>query len=254
MAALTSGLSSTDLGLIRDTLAAGRKPKVVFTEAAGQIAGKIGQVIELTDAKASDEWIVVRFGRDVLPFSPADLAIPAKSTTTTTARPSKSVPAKPTEPEPPLRLTEPPNIPAPRERSPALTNGTARPAAANSTASSAANSTASSAANGTASTATARHGKAAKGKAPASLTVTLAYTDREWTVTATQGAKTLARPYVIKPTEALQMVALIDVPGVHEAVENIIAAERAEAEGRALRLREELAEIESRLAELTGRE
>jgi hypothetical protein len=246
MAAPTRGLSTTDLGLIRDTLAAGRKPKVVFTEAAGQIAGKIGQVIELTDAKASDEWIVVRFGRDVLPFSPADLAIPTKSPTTTTARPSKSVPAKPTEPEPPLRLAEPPDIPTRRERSPAVTNGTASPAMSNGTASPAAT-------NGTPSTATARPGKATKGKVPASLTVILAYTDREWTVTASQGAKALAKPYVIKPTEALQMVALIDVPGVHEAVENIIAAERAEAEGRALRLREELAEIESRLAELTGR-
>jgi len=50
------------------------------------------------------------------------------------------------------------------------------------------------------------------------------------------------------------MVALIDVPGVHEAVENIIEAERSEAEGKAVRLREELAELESRLAELTSRD
>jgi hypothetical protein len=47
------------------------------------------------------------------------------------------------------------------------------------------------------------------------------------------------------------MVSMLDVPGVHEAVENIIAAERAEAESRAQRLRAELAEIESRLSELT---
>jgi hypothetical protein len=95
--------------------------------------------------------------------------------------------------------------------------------------------------------------KTAKPKPVASLTVTLAYTDREWTIAAQQGSKTLAKPYVIKPTEALQMVALIDMPGVHEAVEAIIETERAEAEGRALRLREELAEIESRLAELTSK-
>ena len=95
--------------------------------------------------------------------------------------------------------------------------------------------------------------KTAKPKPVASLTVTLAYTDREWTISAQQGSKTLAKPYVIKPTEALQMVALIDMPGVHEAVEAIIETERAEAEGRALRLREELAEIESRLAELTSK-
>jgi hypothetical protein len=238
MAATTSGLSTTDLGLIRETLASGRKPKVVFTEAAGQIAGKVGQVVELTDAKVSDEWIVVRFGRDVLPFSPADLAIPPKS----------PPPPKNTKPAPPLRLTEPPDIPAPPEETPPVTDSTAsaKPAVIDSTARARPAVT-----HGTTS---GRPAKPAKGKAPASLTVTLSYTDREWTVAATQGAKTLAKPYVIKPAEALQMVSLLDVPGVHEAVESIIAAERAEAEGRALRLREELAEIESRLAELTGQD
>jgi hypothetical protein len=93
----------------------------------------------------------------------------------------------------------------------------------------------------------------AKPKAPASLTVTLSYADREWTVSASLGTRTLAKPYLIKPTEALRMVALVDVPGVHEAVESIIVAERAEAESRAARLRTELAEIETRLAELAGR-
>ena len=94
--------------------------------------------------------------------------------------------------------------------------------------------------------------KAAKPKAPASLVVTLSYAEQQWTVAATQGSRSLAKPYAIKPTEALRMVALIDVPGVHDAVEHIIAAERADAQHRAIRLREELAEIESRLAELTA--
>jgi hypothetical protein len=82
------------------------------------------------------------------------------------------------------------------------------------------------------------------------LTVTLAYADGEWTVAATQGSKALARPYVVRPVEALRMVALVDVPGVREAVEQIMSAERAEAEQEATRLRAELADIEARLAEL----
>jgi hypothetical protein len=69
-------------------------------------------------------------------------------------------------------------------------------------------------------------------------------------VAAAQGAKTLARPYVIKPAEAMRMAALVDVPGVQEAVEQIVAAERSEAEREADRLRAQLAEVESRLAEL----
>ncbi len=92
--------------------------------------------------------------------------------------------------------------------------------------------------------------KAAKPKVPAGLTVTLQYAEGEWTVAAQQGSKSLAKPYVVKPAEALRMVALVDVPGVQEAVEQILSAERAEAEQQAEKLRAELAEIEARLAEL----
>jgi hypothetical protein len=89
-----------------------------------------------------------------------------------------------------------------------------------------------------------------KVKPPAGLTVTIAYTEGEWTVGAVQGTKALARPYVIKPAEALKMVSLLDVPGVQEAVEQILAAERAEARAHAEKLRAELAELEVKLAEL----
>jgi hypothetical protein len=215
----TRGLSPADLDQIRDHLTAGRKPKVAFTAAAGQMAGKVGQVIELTDPKASDEWIVVRFGRDELPFSPTDLALPARGRRTEPAA----------APAPPLKLTQPPAPPKP-PKEPVVKE----PAAKEPERSEAPK-------------------KVAKPKPPASLTVTLAYTDREWTVAAQLGSRTLAKPYAIKPTEALRLVALIDVPSVHEAVAAIIEAERAEAETRAVRLREELAEIESRLAELTSR-
>lgn len=80
--------------------------------------------------------------------------------------------------------------------------------------------------------------------------MTLAYTDGEWTIAANQGTKSLAKPYVVKPSEAMKIVQLVDVPGVQEAVEQIVSAERAEAEQQAERLRAELAEIEARLAEL----
>ncbi|MFD0788692.1 hypothetical protein ACFQZ8_32650, partial [Micromonospora azadirachtae] len=75
MGAAGQGLSEDDVRTFREALAAGRKPKVVFTAAAGQIAGQFGQVVELTDPAESDEFVVVRFGRDELPFSPADVAV-----------------------------------------------------------------------------------------------------------------------------------------------------------------------------------
>jgi hypothetical protein len=216
------GLSADELQGIRDGLAAGRKPRVQFTETAGQISGQIGQVIELTDPAVSDEWVVVRFGRDELPFSPADLRMAPRGAVAKKA--AASEPAPPARPEPEFVMDKPvppppvvPAAPAPEVAVPAPRKAAARPA---------------------------------KAKAPASLTVTLAYGDGEWTVAASQGAKSLAKPYVIRPAEALRMVSLVDVPGVQEAVEQIMSVERAEAEQQAQRLRAELAEIEARLAEL----
>ncbi|MDG4800884.1 hypothetical protein [Micromonospora sp. WMMD980] len=220
------GLSTDEVQQIRESLAAGRKPRVVFTEAAGQMAGQLGQVVELTDPAASEEFVVVRFGRDELPFSPADVAIGPKGAGRRPAAEAKPEPAPapasvPAVAEPEFVL-DTPRVPAPRREE----QQAAEPKPAK------------------------RAVKAAKPKSPAGLTVTLAYAEGEWTVAAQQGTKALARPYVVKPAEALRMVALVDVPGVQEAVEQILAAERAEAEQQAEKLRAELAEIEARLAEL----
>ncbi|MFD6754432.1 hypothetical protein [Micromonospora gifhornensis] len=228
MGAADQGLSDDEVRGIREALAAGRKPKVVFTAAAGQIAGQLGQVVELTDPSVSDEFVVVRFGRDELPFSPADVAMAPRGAG---RRPAESkVEAAPTEPvaaEPEFVLDQ---VPQPRREEPKVREESKVEAAEAKPAR--------------------RAVKAAKPKGPAGLTVTLAYAEGEWTVAAQQGAKALAKPYVVKPAEALRMVALVDVPGVHEAVEQILAAERAEAERQAEKLRAELAEIEARLAEL----
>lgn len=222
------GLSTEELQVIRDGLAAGRRPRVVFTESAGQIAGQVGQVVALTDPAASDEWVVVRFGRDELPFSPTDLQVAPKGPVKKAATPPPPPPARP-EPEfvmdKPIPAPAPPpaaEVPAPAA-SPA---GSPAPAPRKAPA------------------------KTAKPKPPPGLTVTLAYTDGEWTIAANQGSKALAKPYVVKPAEAMKIVQLVDVPGVQEAVELIVSAERADVEQQAERLRAELAEIEARLAEL----
>jgi len=305
-------LSAVELDKVRAGLAGGRRPKVMFTAAAGQIAGQLGQVVALTDPAESDEWVVVRFGRDELPFSPGDLQVPPRGK-----------PARPTPPPAPARPPEPEFVidkplPASARRSPrAAVNGhagevpassarasspgrspsspsSASPSSASPSAASASpspgspsrgsRSPGSSSGSGSAASPAAVPGVRApaprresadtsaassgapspaprkqtpagaarkpKGKPSPALTVTLAYAEGEWTVAAAQGSKTLARPYVVKPAEAMRMVALVDVPGVQEAVAQIVAAERAEAEEQAERLRAQLAEVESRLAEL----
>ncbi len=221
------GLSVDEVSAFREQLAGGRRPRVVFTAAAGQVSGQVGQVVSLLDPAESDEFVVVRFGKDELPFSPGDLQVAPRGAAARKAAPEPARPpelSRPPEPEflidkpLPVKKAAPPPVaapvpvPAPRKASPPARTG--------------------------------------KVKGPAGLTVTLAYADGEWTVAAVQGAKSLARPYVVRPAEALRMVALVDVPGVREAVEQILAVERAEAQSRAERLRAELAEVEARLAEL----
>ncbi|MFI7436994.1 hypothetical protein [Micromonospora haikouensis] len=234
MVAAGQGLSTDEVQSIREALAAGRKPRVVFTSSAGQIAGQVGQVVELTDPAVSDEFVVVRFGRDELPFSPADVAVAPRGAGRKAAAAAEVQPEA--EPEPvaavePEFVLDTPRVPAQRREEPRveqeLEQAEVKPARR-----------------------PVKAAKVVKPKGPAGLTVTLAYAEGEWTVAAQQGAKALAKPYVVKPAEALRMVALVDVPGVQEAVEQILAAERAEAEQQAEKLRAELAEIEARLAEL----
>ena len=226
MVAAVRGLSTDELQVIRDGVAAGRKPRVQFTETAGgQIAGQVGQVVGLTDPAESDDWVVVRFGKDELPFSPADLRVAPRGAVPRKVPAQASGPAAPARPEPEFVIDKPPPVPATAAQ-PAVAAPTPAPAPKKAS------------------------GRPARAKPAATLTVTLAYGDGEWTVAATQGAKALAKPYVIRPAEALRMVSLIDMPGVQEAVEQIVNAERADAEQQAQRLRAELAEIEARLAEL----
>jgi hypothetical protein len=263
MSTATRGLSIADVESIRDTLAAGRRPKVLFTEAAGQIAGQVGQVVKLTDPDASEDFLVVRFGRDELPFSPADLTIPPRGSGTpkaarntapskdSTVKKSSDADAAPAGDGPASTARNsatpgpvapgPPLLPSPREEQipmPTSKAAAAKPEVAEEPAAA------------PAAPAPRKAAKQARAKAPAGLTVTLAYTDGEWTVAAQQGSKALAKPYVIKPTEALKMVTMLDVAGVQEAVEAIVATERADAQQHAERLRAQLAEIEAKLAEL----
>jgi len=235
------GLSEADLDHVRRSLAGGRRPKVVFTAAAGQLAGQTGQVVELADPAASDEWLMVRFGRDTLPFSPADLALPAKARPPR-GRAARAVPVDAATPAPQPPGQSPPGQPTPQPRPGQPPPGRAdRPAPQPAPAHPADSLPAAGAT-------PAR--RPARAKPLSALAVTLSYGDGRWTVGAQQGGRVLAKPSAVRATDALRMVALLDVPAVQQAVAQIVAAARADAERDAERLRAELAEVEARLAEL----
>jgi hypothetical protein len=231
------GLTTKELTQIKETLAAGKKPRVMFTESAGQIAGQIGHVVQLDDPSIQEDWILVKFGADILPFPPSDLSVAPRGAAAKRAPAPPAEPAAAAPPEPEFKVVRDPVPAARKEKTPpaasqekkivtepeSLPPAPRKPAAAP---------------------------KGAKAKPLPSFTVTVAYTEGEWTVGAVQGSKTLAKPYIIKPADALKMVQLLDVPGVQEAVETIMSAERAEAQAQAEKLRAELAELEAKLADL----
>jgi hypothetical protein len=71
-------LTDDDLADLRAKLGAGETPRVVVLVASAAVAsGTRGNVIRLGDP-ADSEYIVVRLGRDEVPFAPTELGIPGR--------------------------------------------------------------------------------------------------------------------------------------------------------------------------------
>ncbi|GAB4053710.1 MFS transporter [Catellatospora paridis] len=86
---------------------------------------------------------------------------------------------------------------------------------------------------------------------PARLSVTLAYANGQWLVEVRKGRALLGSRHLVKSAEALNMLALLDVPGVRRSVEEALTVDQTEAARQAERMRSELAELEAKLAGLS---
>jgi hypothetical protein len=92
-------LTDDDVAQLRERVAAGEKPRVVVRAASASVAaGTRGSVVRLGDPKDS-EYVVVRLGRDEVPFAPSELGIPGRKAAvpaaTRTARPVRESAARP---------------------------------------------------------------------------------------------------------------------------------------------------------------
>ena len=236
------GLSVDDIETLRSAVESGRRPKVVFTAAAGQIAGQTGQVTAVGDPADGDEYISVRFGRDKLEFAPTDLQLPGKAG----GRRAKPAAARRAPAEPP---TSPSGTgrtgPSPTTTAPPTSVGAGR-----GTATAAAAKPATDRATTASAAPPARSVRRGRGKSPAELSVTLSWQDGDWSVQAHRGSRVVAKPTPVRAADALKMVEMLDTPAVSDAVGEIVAAARDAAAERAEQLRRELAEVEARLAEL----
>ncbi|GAA1695830.1 hypothetical protein GCM10009830_49640 [Glycomyces endophyticus] len=224
-------LSSADIAHLEAVLAQGKKPKVVFTDAAGQVAGRTGKVVAL-DPAGVDDFVQVAFGSDELSFSAAELRLPApgegarraaaprqRSTELTGPGLLPDDPAP--KPKPVVSERKPvtePETPAPAAEPAPVKKKIARPR-----------------------TAAAKHPE---------LQVVLTYEDGEWSVAATRGARAVVKGAKVTHTNALAMCQAAGSDEVGEVVSEVVEKIRSEAAEEAARLRRQLDEAEARLAEL----
>ncbi|HZE41677.1 MAG TPA: hypothetical protein VE172_23000 [Stackebrandtia sp.] len=236
------GLSRADIAEVAETLRGGKHPRVVFTAQAGQISGKVGKVVRLTEP-AEDDFVVVAFGNDELPFTAEEVRMPQRGELTrkTTKKPDKKTATPPAPTGAPL-LGSGDNKPAAPARSRKENTVTEDVAAVPHQAEAPADAAAPAA--------SAPRKRAAKAKAAPELTVTLAWTSNEWTVAASKGTKVIAKPVPVKASVAVDMVKSLQSPAVAAVVEDIVEQQRSAAASEAERLRQELADAEARLAEL----
>jgi hypothetical protein len=218
-------LSTADIEHLASVLAQGKRPKVVFTDAAGQVAGRSGKVVELGSPREGD-FVVVAFGSDQLSFAPGELRLPVRGEGAKAKVPRQSGPAGPG-----LLPEEEPRRAAAEEREERVQV---------------------SAAEGESAEKPVRK-RAARPKAKdkhAELTVTLTYDEGSWEVAASRGARQVVRPHAVSHAAALAMCQASESDDVRDIVDEVVERIRAEAAEQAEVLRKRLEEAEARLAEL----
>jgi hypothetical protein len=199
----------------------GETPRVVVRAASAAVpAGTRGNVIRIGNP-SDGEFIVVRLGRDEVPFAPSELGLSARGKAATDAV-APAVPAKKVAAKRPA--TTKAAAPA-KKTAPVRTSG--RTSAGNR--------------------------RAAKRRTGPPLTVTLRFANDAWTVEAQRGARRLAKASPLRPGAVKAFADLVDEPQVREALSETVASSRAVVEQRAQKLRAELQAAEATLKEYEAR-
>ena len=225
-------MTEADVAAIRARVAAGEKPRVVVrTPSASVAAGTRGNVVRLGDPK-DNEYVVVRLGRDEVPFAPSELALSTRSKPASAPAPSPAAVAPPSPPPPaasrsaaskPAASKPAPSKPAPAEPAPGRPTAASRGKGRRSSASA-----------------------ASRRQAPP-LTITLRFRSDEWTVEAQRGARRLSRPGPLRPGAVSAFAEHVDDETIREALVETVESCRAVVEERAAALRAELQEAEAAL-------
>ena len=221
--ALTDG----DVADLRARLSAGDKPRVVVRTASAAVpAGTRGNVVRIGNP-SDGEFIVVRLGRDEVPFAPNELAVGGRG-----GRPAKAAPAAPAKKAAAKKAAAPAKkaaAPAPAKKA-APAPAQAKKAAPRK-----------------------RPAVAAKRKSLPPLVVTLRFTDGDWTVEASRGARRVSKAVAVRPGAVKAFADLVDDGAVREALTETIESCRSVVEERAAALRAELEMAEAALKDYDAR-
>jgi hypothetical protein len=226
-------LTDAEVDALRGRVQAGEKPRVVVRAASAAVpAGTRGNIVRI--GKPSEgEYVVVRLGKDEVPFAPAELAMSGRQGKVTAAPPPPPKKTAPVKKAPTTQKTSAAkkapaakNAPGPRTPAPAKQAAPAKK--------------------------TTRRTSATKRTAPP-LVVTLRFNDGEWTVDAARGARRLAKPSGVRPGAVKAFADLLDEETVRAALTETIESCRSVVEERAAALRAELVAAEAALKEYEAR-
>jgi len=221
-------LTDSDVGDLRARLSAGEKPRVVVRTASAAVpAGTRGNVVRIGNP-SDGEFIVVRLGRDEVPFAPSELAVGSRG-----GRPAKAAAAPPA---PAKKASAAPARSAKKAAPPKRTAPPAKKATAPAKRA-----------------APTRRPTAAKRKTLPALVVTLRFNDGDWTVEASRGARRVSKAVAVRPGAVKAFADLVEDGAVREALTETIESCRSVVEERAAALRAELEAAEAALKDYDAR-
>jgi hypothetical protein len=259
-AAAPPPLTDVDVKDLAFRVKGGDSPRVIVRSASAAVpAGTRGNVIRIGNP-SEGEYIVVRLGRDQVPFAPSELSLSTRgraaaaakktaaaasragrtSTGSTTETPAKATKASPAKASPAKAAKA-------AKAAPARTPTTQRPAAAGKKAAKATPTRPS------AKRAAGRSSRRGKGRSPQPLTVTMRFADSRWTIEAQRGSRRLAKAQPLRPGAVSAFAEHVDEQSVREALVETVESCRAVVEEKASELRAELDAAEAALREYDAR-
>jgi hypothetical protein len=244
------GLDAETIAGLQTRLAEGKRPRVTLIDPSFP-AGTTGSVVRVGDPTTDGaDYITVRVAvngaTDELPFSPGELELPGRKASPAKATRSRLAPTKAAAAR--AAATSPPPM-TPSTTTPSTTVQSASAPTPPPAPSLPPTSTAPAAPSTGPTPAKSGPARARKKQpAPPKVAISLVSTGASWTISATRGAKSIAKATAVPPGVITAVAALLDQPAVTEAVAEVNETALAEAQQRAAVLRAELAELDAVLA------